>query len=68
MQSQIIFWLGFIYSQDTQIERQREKQTPCREPDVGLNYGTLGSHPGLKANAYPLSHPGILRARFTKIY
>ena len=29
--------------------RQREKQAPCREPDVGLNPGSPGSHPGLKA-------------------
>ena len=28
--------------------RQREKQAPCREPDVGLNPGSPGSHPGLK--------------------
>ena len=24
-------------------DRQREKQAPCREPDAGLNPGTLGS-------------------------
>ena len=30
-------------------QRQREKQAPCREPDVGLDPGTLGSCPGLKA-------------------
>ena len=29
--------------------RQREKQAPCREHDVGLDPGTPGSHPGLKA-------------------
>ena len=29
--------------------RPREKQAPCREPDVGLDPGSLGSHPGLKA-------------------
>ena len=37
---------------DTQRERQRhrqrEKQAPCREPDTGLDPGSLGSHPGLK--------------------
>ena len=31
----------------------------CREPDVGLDPGTPGSHPGLKAGAKLLSHPGI---------
>ena len=30
-------------------QRQREKQAPCREPDVGLDLGSPGSHPGLKA-------------------
>ena len=30
------------------------------EPDVGLDSGTLGSRPGPKADAQPLSHPGIL--------
>ena len=44
---------------DTERERQREKQAPCREPDVGLNPGTLVSCPGPKADAQPLSHPGI---------
>ena len=29
--------------------RQREKQAPRREPDVGLNPGAPGSHPGLQA-------------------
>ena len=29
--------------------RQREKQVPFREPDVGLDPGSPGSHPGLKA-------------------
>ena len=43
---------------DTQTHRQREKQAPCREPDVGLDPGSPGSHPGLKAVAKPLSHRG----------
>ena len=34
---------------ERQRHRQREKQTPCREPDVGLDPGTPGSGPGLKA-------------------
>ena len=42
-----------------QRHRQREKQAPCGEPDVGLDPGAPGSHPGLKAGAQPLSHPGI---------
>ena len=34
---------------EKQRHRQREKQAPCREPDVGLDTGSPGSHPGLKA-------------------
>ena len=44
---------------ERQRHRQREKQAPCREPVVGLDPETPGSHPGLKAGANPLSHPGI---------
>ena len=42
-----------------QRHRQREKQAPCREPDVGLDPGTPGSCPEPKADAQLLSHPGI---------
>ena len=52
-----------IYSSETQRERQRhrqrEKQAPCGEPDLGLDPRTPGSHPELKADAQPLSHPGV---------
>ena len=34
---------------EKQTYRQREKQAPCREPDVGLNLGSPGSCPGPKA-------------------
>ena len=34
---------------ERQKHRQREKQAPCREPDVGLDPGSPGSCPGLKA-------------------
>ena len=44
---------------ERQRHRQREKQASCRESDVGLNSRTPGSHPGLKAGAKSLSHPGI---------
>ena len=63
------FFKDFIYLfvRDTETERererqrhrQREKQAPCRKPDGGLDPGTPGSHPGPKAGAKPLSHPGI---------
>ena len=45
----------FIHETHRERERQRyrqgEKQAPCREPDVGLNLGTLGSCPEPKADA-----------------
>ena len=46
---------------DTQRQRcrQREKQAPCREPDVGLDPRTPGSQPKPKAGAQPLSYPGV---------
>ena len=44
---------------ERQKHRQREKQAPCGEPDVGLDPGTLESHPEPKADAQPLSHPGV---------
>ena len=42
-----------------QRHRQREKQAPCREPDVGLDPETPGSRAGPKVDAQWLSHPGI---------
>ena len=42
-----------------QRHRQREKQAPCRKPNVGLDPRTPGSCPGPNADAQPLSHPGI---------
>ena len=46
---------------DTQKEAdtQGKKQAPCREPYVGLDPVTPGSRPEPKADAQPLSHPGI---------
>ena len=43
---------------EKQRHRQREKQAPCREPDVGLDPASPGSCPGPKAGAKLLSHPG----------
>ena len=40
-------------------EAEREKQAPCREPDMGLDPGSSGSCPGPKAGAKSLSHPGV---------
>ena len=48
-------------------EREREAETQAegeagsmhREPDVGFDPGSPGPHPGPKAGAKPLCHPGI---------
>ena len=63
------FLQNFIYlfishahtNTNTQRERegQREREAPCREPNVGLNPRTPGSLPEPKADAQPLSHPGV---------
>ena len=47
----LLFFKDFIYlfMIDTHRERQREKQAPCREPDVGLHPRSPGSLLGLKA-------------------
>ena len=41
-----------------QRHRQREKQPPWGEPNVGLDPRTPGSRPELRADAQLLSHPG----------
>ena len=44
----------------TEAETQAEGEAgSMQEPDVGLDPGSPGSHPGLKAGAKLLSHPGI---------
>ena len=53
-------------------EREREAETQAegeagsmhREPNVGLDPGSPGLHPGPKAGAKPLRHPGIPTAPF----
>ena len=46
-------------NRERQRHRQREKQAPCSEPDAGLEPRTPRSRPEPKADAQPLSHPGI---------
>ena len=41
-----------------QRHRQREKQGPCREPDVGLDSRSPGSQPGPKT-ALTTELPGL---------
>ena len=56
-----VFKILFIHERhrERQRPRQREKRAPCREPDVGLGPRTPGSPPEPKADAQPLSHPGV---------
>ena len=44
---------------DTGRGRSRLLAGSRREPDVGLDPGTPGSCPEMKAEAEPLSHPSI---------
>ena len=45
---------------DRETETQAEGEAGSLwEPDVGLDLGTPGSQPEAKADAQPLSHPGI---------
>ena len=44
----LFFFKDFLFI-EMQRHRQREKQAPCREPDVGLDPGSPGSRPGLQA-------------------
>ena len=54
-------------NRERQTYRQQEKQAARKEPDVGLDPGTLGSCPEPKADAQPLSHPGAHMALISKI-
>ena len=62
--------LLFIHQRhrERQRQRQREKQAPCREPDVGLDPRTSGSWPEPKADAQPLSHPGLPHKLFLNLW
>ena len=55
------FLFGRFYLFIHERHREREKQAPCREPDVGLNSGTPGSRPRPRAGAKLLSHPSVPR-------
>ena len=63
------FVLDFIlFMRDTEKEwqqhREREKEAPCGEPEVELDPRTPGSGPEPKADAQPLSPPGIPNFQF----
>ena len=55
-ETRVFLKILFIHETHTQREngrdtRQREKQAPCRKPDVGLDPTTPGSCPGPNADA-----------------
>ena len=56
---------------ETEREREAEtqaegKQAPRKEPDAGLDPRTPGSHPEPKADAQPLSPPGVPPSPFSR--
>ena len=59
------FFLRFIYlfihdtHREAETQAEGEAGSLHREPDVGFDPGSPGSHPGPKAGAKPLCHPGI---------
>ena len=50
----------FIRDRERQTHRQREKQAPCREPDLGLELGCQDQ----ALSAKPLSHPNCPKLFF----
>ena len=44
---------------EAETETEGEAGSMHQEPDVGFDPGSPGSHPGPKAGAKPLRHPGI---------
>ena len=62
-----IFYRFYLFNherhKEMQRHRQREKQAPCGEPDVGHDPRTPGSWPEQKTDAQPLSLPGVLVLR-----
>ena len=67
MEIYLFFLRFYLFIHDREKERQREKQAPCREPEVGLDPRTPGLCLQPKAGAKPRSHPGIPRFFFLKI-
>ena len=68
-----LFFKDFLYLFMRETQREREAQTQAegeagstQKPDVGLDPGSPGSHPGPKAVTKPLSHPGGPAYNFKK--
>ena len=58
-----LFFFKILFIHERQ--RQREKQAPRGELDVGFDPRTPGSRAELKTDAQPLSHPGIPHSLLT---
>ena len=52
---------------ERETHRQRGKQAPCREPNVGLDPGSPVSLPGLKAALNP-EPPGLPYSNHFKVF
>ena len=67
-----VFLNFYLFMIVTHREREAETQAEGeagsmhQEPNVGFDPGSLGSHPGPKAGAKQLSHPGIPAKRNVK--
>ena len=62
--SLVYFFLIYLCIHERYRKRGRDigrGKGSYREPDAGLDARTLGSHPEPKADAQPLSHPGVPR-------
>ena len=57
----VFFFYLFMIEREGEAETQAEGEAGSmyREPDVGFDPRSPGSHPGPKAGAKPLRHPGI---------
>ena len=51
---------------EAETQAEREAGSMHREPNVGFDPGSSRSHPGPKAGAKPLRHPGIPRCLFLR--
>ena len=59
--SYAFFFLNYLFMTDTERETETQaegEEAPWREPNVGLDPRTPGSHPEPKADAQPLNYPG----------
>ena len=51
--------IGTQWEREAETQAEGEAGSMHREPDMGFNPRSPGSHPGPKAGTKPLRHPGI---------